>query len=111
HLVPGDPIAQMLGEGASTGDISAARHDYGLDMPLGQQYLHYWRGVLHGDLGRSLRFNQPVTALIAARYPSTLRLTFAALAVALLLAIPAGVRSARRRNRWDDRLLGFVSLL
>src|SRR5881275_191421 len=67
HIVPGDPIAQMLGEGASTADITAARHDYGLDMPLGQQYLHYWRGVLHGDLGRSLRFNQPVTALIAAR--------------------------------------------
>src|SRR5205085_6711210 len=63
------------------------------------------------DLGRSLRFNQPVAALIAARYPFTLRLTFAALGVALLLAIPAGVRSARRRNRWDDRLLGFVSLL
>ncbi len=111
HLVPGDPIAQMLGEGASTADIQAARHDFGLDQPLATQYLHYWRGVLHGDLGKSLRFNQPVTTLILARYPFTLRLTFAALAVALLLAIPAGVHSARRRNRWDDRLLGFVSLL
>jgi len=111
HLVPGDPIAQMLGEGAAAADIEAARHAYGLDQPLGQQYVHYWRGVLHGDLGQSLRYNQPVTTLLAQRYPFTMRLTFAAMAVALVLAIPAGVRSARRRNLWDDRTIGFVSLL
>src|SRR3989442_14649178 len=103
HFVPGDPIQQMLGEGAAAGDIQAARHAYGLDVPLGQQYLNYWKGVLRGNLGQSLRFNQPVTSLIAQRYPFTLRLTLAALAVALLLAIPAGVRSARRRHSWEDR--------
>src|SRR5712664_1142137 len=111
HFVPGDPIQQMLGEGAAAGDIQAARHAYGLDVPLGQQYLNYWKGVLHGNLGQSLRFNQPVTTLIAQRYPFTVRLTFAALAVALLLAVPAGVRSARHRDSWQDRLIGFVSLL
>jgi peptide/nickel transport system permease protein len=111
HLVPGDPIAQMLGEGAAAADIEVARHAYGLDQPLGQQYLHYWRGVLHGDLGQSLRYSQPVTTLLAQRYPFTMRLTFAAMAVALVLSIPAGVRSARRRNLWDDRVIGFVSLL
>lgn len=111
HLVPGDPIAQMLGEGAAATDIEAARHAYGLDQPLGQQYVHYWRGVLHGDLGQSLRYNQPVTTLLAQRYPFTMRLTLAAMVVALLLSVPAGVRSARRRNLWDDRVIGFVSLL
>ena len=111
HLVPGDPILQMLGEGAAGADIAAARHAYGLDVPLGQQYIHYWRGVLHGDLGRSLRLNQPVGTIIRAAYPQTLWLTLAALAVAIVLSIPAGVRSALRRNRWDDRLLSFVSLL
>lgn len=110
HLVPGDPIAQMLGEGAPASDIAATRHAYGLDAPLGQQYLHYWKGVLHGDLGRSIRYNQAVTKLIAQRYPYTLRLTLASLFVAILLSIPAGVRSARRRNQWDDRLLSVVSL-
>jgi peptide/nickel transport system permease protein len=110
HLVPGDPIVQMLGEGAPAADIEAARHTYGLDVPLAQQYFHYWRRVLAGDLGLSLRFNQPVSGLIAERYPYTLELTLAALAVAILLAIPAGVRSARRRNRWDDRTLSVVSL-
>ena len=110
HLVPGDPILQMLGEGAPTADIQAARHTYGLDVPLGQQYLHYWSGVLHGDLGPSFRFNQGVTRLITQRYPYTLQLTLAALLVAILLSIPAGVRSACRRNHWDDRLLSVVSL-
>jgi ABC-type dipeptide/oligopeptide/nickel transport system permease component len=111
HLVPGDPIQQMLGEGASAADIQAARHAYGLDVPIGTQYVNYWEGVLHGDLGRSLRFDQPVTRIILQRYPQTLWLTVASMIVALLISIPAGVRSARRRNRWDDRLLSFVSLL
>jgi peptide/nickel transport system permease protein len=111
HLVPGDPIQQMLGEGAASADVQAARHAYGLDVPLGQQYVNYWKGVLHGDLGRSLRLDQPVRSLIAQRYPATIALTLAALAVALAVSIPAGVRSARRRNHWDDRLLGFLSLL
>ncbi len=110
HLVPGDPIAQMLGEGAPAADIAATRHLYGLDAPLGEQYIRYWKGVLHGDLGRSIRYNQTVTKLIAQRYPYTLRLTLASLLVAVILSIPAGVRSARRRNRWDDRLLSVVSL-
>jgi ABC-type dipeptide/oligopeptide/nickel transport system permease component len=110
HLVPGDPIAQMLGEGAPAADLQAARHAYGLDLPLGQQYLKYWKGVLHGDLGTSLRYNQSVTKLLGQRYPYTIQLTLAALAVAILLSLPAGVHSARTRNQWDDRALSVVSL-
>lgn len=110
HLVPGDPILQMLGEGAPATDIAAARHTYGLDVPLWEQYLNYWKGVVHGDLGPSLRFNQNVGRLIVQRYPATLQLTIAALIVAVLIAIPAGVRSAQRRGRWDDKLLSVVSL-
>jgi len=111
HLVPGDPIQQMLGEGAANTDVVATRKAFGLDVPLGQQYVNYWKGVVHLDLGKSLRFQRPVTSLIADAYPSTLLLTIAAMIVALLISIPAGVRSALRRNRWDDRLLSFVSLL
>lgn len=110
HLVPGDPILQMLGEGAPVTDIATTRHSYGLDVPLWQQYLHYWKGVLHGDLGPSLRFNQSVGSLIVHRYPYTLQLTLASLLVAILISIPAGVRSAQRRGRWDDKLLSVVSL-
>jgi len=111
HLVPGDPIQQMLGEGAAATDIQAARHAYGLDVPIGTQYVNYWKGVLHGDLGKSIRLNEPVTKVIARAYPATVELTLAALFVAILLSIPAGVRSALRRNQWDDRALSFVSLL
>lgn len=110
HLVPGDPILAMLGEGAASADLQAARHAYGLDQPISKQYLHYWNGVLHGRLGQSIRLNQDVGRVIWDRYPYTLRLTIAALFVALLLSIPAGVRSAQRRDRWDDRLLSVASL-
>jgi len=110
HLVPGDPITQMLGEDAAAADLQAARHAYGLDVPLPQQYVNYWKGVLHGDLGRSFRFDQNVSKVILERYPWTLQLTIASMIIALLISIPAGVRSARRRNQWDDRLLSFVSL-
>lgn len=111
HLVPGDPILQMLGEGASAADLQAARHAYGLDLPISQQYVRYWHGVLTGNLGVSIRFNQDVGKIIFERYPYTIGLTIASLLVAILLSFPAGVRSARRRDRWDDRVLGFVSLL
>ena len=111
HLVPGDPVQQMLGEGAAPGDIAALRHAYGLDVPLGQQYLHYWRGVLRLDFGHSIRLNDTVAHLVTTRYPYTLELTIAALIVALLAAVPAGVTAALHRGQWQDKVLGFVSLL
>jgi ABC-type dipeptide/oligopeptide/nickel transport system permease component len=110
HLVPGDPIQQMLGEGVPATDLEAVRHTYGLDLPLHRQYISYWKGVLAGNLGTSIRYGQGVTRLLSQRYPYTLQLTLAALAVAVLVSIPAGVRSARRRNRWDDRTISVVSL-
>jgi peptide/nickel transport system permease protein len=110
HLVPGDPIQMMLGEGATPTDIAALRHQYNLDLPLGQQYLHYWSGVLHGDLGTSIRLHDTVAHLIAARYPYTLALTLTALGFGLLLALPAGILAAVRRGRWLDQLLSVVSL-
>src|SRR3984885_14206346 len=88
HLVPGDPILQMLGEGATPADLAGLRHQYGLDLPLHIQYLRYWRDVLHGDLGRSIRLNDTVTHLISTRYPYTIELTVSALVLGLLLAVP-----------------------
>ncbi len=110
HLVPGDPIVQMLGEGASSADVASLRHAYGLDAPLGQQYVHYLAGVVHGDLGRSLRLHDSVMHLIVQRYPYTFALTTAAMLLALALAVPAGVFSARHRNQWPDRVVGVLSL-
>jgi ABC-type dipeptide/oligopeptide/nickel transport system permease component len=111
HLVPGDPIVQVLGEGATAADISALRHSYGLDVPLGQQYVHYWHGILHADLGQSLRLHDSVTHLVLQRYPYTLALTLAALVIGIAISIPSGIWSALHRNRWQDRTLGVVSLV
>jgi peptide/nickel transport system permease protein len=111
HLVPGDPIVQMLGDGATAGDIAGLRHAYGLDAPLGTQYVRYWSGLLHGNLGQSLRLHDSVLHLILQRYPYTLALTLAAMVIGVGLAIPAGVASARRANRWPDRAIGFASLV
>jgi len=111
HLVPGDPIVQMLGEGATAADIDALRHSYGFDAPLIQQYTHYWHGLLHADLGQSLRLHDSVLHLITQRYPYTLALTVAALLIGLAAAIPAGIWSALKRDRWQDRTLGVVSLV
>ncbi len=111
HLVPGDPIVQMLGDGATAGDIAGLRHAYGLDVPLGTQYVRYWSGLLHGNLGQSLRLHDSVLHLILQRYPYTLALTLAATLIGVGLAIPAGVASARRANRWPDRAIGFASLV
>jgi len=110
HLVPGDPIQQMLGEGAAAADVQAARRAYGLDAPLSTQYVRYWAGVLRGNLGYSIRFNQSVASLITQRYPYTLELTLASLLFAVAVALPAGVHSAERRDRWDDRVLSVISL-
>ena len=111
HLVPGDPIVQMLGEGATASDVSALRHAYGLDAPLTTQYGRYLTGVLHADLGQSLRLRDSVTHLVLERYPYTLALALAALALGLAAAVPAGVWAATNRNGWQDRMVGVVSLV
>ena len=110
HLVPGDPVEQMLGEGARAGDLQALRHQYGLDLPLATQYARYWAGVLHGDLGASIRLHDTVAHLLLLRYPYTFVLTVTALVIALALALPAGITAALHRARWQDQVLGVVSL-
>jgi peptide/nickel transport system permease protein len=110
HLVPGDPILQMLGDSATVADVSALRHQYGLDLPLGAQYIHSWAGVVHGDLGSSIRLHDSVGHLIVMRYPYTLALAATALVLSLVLALPAGIMAAVRRGRWVDQTLSVVSL-
>ncbi len=111
HLVPGDPVAVMLGEQATPADQAALRMQLGLDQPLWTQYVHYLSGVIRGDLGHSLFERQPVSELIGERLPYTLQLALAGLAVAVLIAFPLGVWAAVRVNRWQDRLAMSVSLL
>ncbi len=110
HVVPGDPVEQMLGEGARAEDVQQLRHALGLDLPLGAQYARYLRGVARGDFGRSLRFQQPVARLVLERYPATLELAIVALLVCAALSIPAGILAAARQGRAADHAISVLSL-
>lgn len=111
HVVPGDPVEQMLGEGAAPGQLVQLRHALGLDQPLYVQYGRYLERLAHGDLGQSLTFQAPVRRIIFERYPATLSLAFLALLVCVAIAIPAGVLAAHRRGHPADRAVGVFTLL
>src|ERR1700687_2780546 len=81
HIVPGDPVEQMLGEGAAPGAASELRHTLRLDLPLPTQYALYLRDLARGNLGQSFKFQAPVQRIIFERYPATLELALLALAV------------------------------
>jgi peptide/nickel transport system permease protein len=110
HMVPGDPVAQMLGEGARVEDLQQLRHALGLDLPLLTQYGRYMGGVLHGNLGESFRFQQPVLKVVASHYPATLELAIVALLICAAIAIPAGVLAAHRRGERTDHAVGVLTL-
>jgi ABC-type dipeptide/oligopeptide/nickel transport system permease component len=102
HLVPGDPAQAMMGDGAAPQDVAELRKSLGLDQPLLQQYVTFLGRAIKGDLGRSFRTGQPVTAMIAERVPATAELAVAAMIVAILIAIPLGVIAAVWRGTAVD---------
>jgi ABC-type dipeptide/oligopeptide/nickel transport system permease component len=110
HIVPGDPVEQMLGEGAAPGELAQLRHSLGLDLSLPAQYGRYLWQLGHGDLGQSLKFQAPVRRIIFERYPATLQLAFFALFVCAAIAVPAGVLAAHRRGNGVDRAVGVFTL-
>ena len=111
HLVPGDPVEAMLGEGARPADRAVMTAALGLDRPLGEQYRLYLLRLLRLDLGQSFSFQRPVLDLLAERLPATLTLAGVALVLALSLAIPLGVLAACRRGQAADSLAMGFSLL
>jgi ABC-type dipeptide/oligopeptide/nickel transport system permease component len=111
HLVPGDPVQAMLGESASPQDVADIRGRLGLDRPLYVQYGAFLRGLATGDLGRSLRTNQAVTAAIAERLPATFQLAFAAMLVATLIAVPLGILAAVRAGTHVDHAATTLALV
>ena len=102
HLVPGDPVQAMLGDSATPQDVADVRARLGLDKPLYVQYGAFLKSVAKGNLGTSLRTNQPVTAAIAERMPATFELAIAAMAVATAIALPLGIIAAVRAGTLTD---------
>jgi len=110
-LIPGDPIDYMLGENALAADREALRVQYGLDKSVPEQYLLFLGRLVKGNLGRSIHARRPVLDMILERYPATLLLAGAAMIVALLVALPAGLASAVKKDTWIDNLSMFGALL
>jgi peptide/nickel transport system permease protein len=102
HLAPGDPARLMLYDTAPEEEVQAMRKTLGLDQPLYLQYWLFLSNALRGNLGRSLYYKEPALRIILEHLPATAELTFAALLVSLVVAVPMGIVSAVRRDTvWD----------
>jgi peptide/nickel transport system permease protein len=111
HLIPGDPVAVILGPDATPAQMQATRTQLGLDRPLHQQLLGFYGRVLRGDLGHSYFLNRPVTQTLWERAEPTALLTVSALLVAVVIGVPAGlIAGAYPRSAWD-RVLMLGALL
>lgn len=111
HLAPGDPTLLIEGDRLSREHRERLQQLYGLDRPLGEQYLRWLGAVARGDLGISLAQQRPVTTVIAEAFPATLLLAGAALIVEYGLALLLGIAAARRPEGALDHLIRVVSLL
>ncbi len=107
----GDIAVAIAGPAASAEDVAVIRKTYGFDRPLPVQFVEWVRSAASGDLGRSYLYREPVSELIRDRLPVTLKLGFAALMVALLVAIPLGIVAAMREGSLVDRGVMLVALV
>ena len=111
HLTPGNPAYTILGEQASQSAVHLLDKKMGLNQPLTMQFLLYVNHAIHGNLGRSLLDNQPVSQLIATRLPVTLELSVLAVALSLVIALPMGILAAYRPNTWVDSVSRVLALV
>lgn len=107
----GDPALLIMGAEAPPEAIAAFRAAWGLDEPMWRQYLNYFGAIGSGDLGVSMRDRRPALELVLERLPDTLRLMLPALAVKILIGVPAGIYAALHRDTWIDRATMTLSVL
>lgn len=110
-LFSGDPVAMMLPTHATEQDRLTLQRELGLDQPIPVQYISFVQRALQGDLGRSIKFSQPVGPLIASKLPSTLLLAVTAISLAVLIGIPLGILSGTHPNSPFDLVCTVLSLL
>jgi peptide/nickel transport system permease protein len=110
RMVPGDPASLYLGPRAKPEQVEYLRTQMGLDKPLYVQFLYYWRDLIHGDLGESLRTHRPVITGIIDHLPASLELMFCAILIATLVGIPLGAISAKKENTLIDHLSRVFSV-
>ena len=110
HVLPSDPALLISQGSASKAQLDSLRHEYGLDRPIWQQYERDLGALLRGNLGRSIRYNQPVERLIFEFLPATFELALFGLGLAVLLGMTLGTAAALRPNGWIDHL-GTIAAL
>jgi ABC-type dipeptide/oligopeptide/nickel transport system permease component len=111
ELTPGDPAVLMLGQDATPGSIAELRKQFGLDLPLPQQYLLFLGNLLHGDLGRSFVTHLSVGGELARTWPATFELSVAAMLIALIVGLPLGIVTAVRRGGVFDQITRVTVLM
>ncbi len=111
HLIPGDPAAVMAGLSATPAEIEQLRQDLGLNQPLMGQLLHWYGGLLHGNLGRSLLLGQDVLEAVLQRLPVTLSLSLYGLVLTLLIGVVGGIIAALRHNTIIDSVAMVVAMI
>jgi ABC-type dipeptide/oligopeptide/nickel transport system permease component len=112
HILPGDPVKIMLaGQPVSGAVVEQLRTEYGLDKPVYVQYATFVGHALQGDLGRSIQTKRSVTQEILDQFPSTLELTLAGMAVAIVIGVISGVLAAMHQGGWVDAASMFAALL
>ena len=104
HMLPGDPARLAAGQDADQATVELVRQELGLDRPLPEQFVTYFKKVAQGDLGTSLRTRRPVSTEIAERFMPTLLLTLTSMIWAVIFGMVIGISSAVFRNQWPDRL-------
>ena len=109
HIVPGDPVDVMLGPYATLEEKVKLRTDLGLNAPVHQQILEYYKGIAAGNLGQSLIYREPVTTLISRRIQPTIELAVCALIIALCISLPIGI--GRTMEPWDSHFWAFAFLI
>lgn len=111
RLMPADPVSLMVDPKLSPEVQAEMRKSFGLDKPLGIQFLIYLRNLAHGDLGLSFKTREPVSVVLMQRLPWTLLLMFTTLTCSLAVGIPIGIAAAKRRNSTFDRAVNIVVTL
>ncbi len=111
RALPGDPAIAMMTQNATPEMIEEMRRQLGLHLPLYEQYVTWAAGALVGDLGRSFTYSMDVSLLIAERFPVTLHLSLVALAIALAIAVPAGVLAAAHKGGMIDHLCRVLAMV
>ena len=110
HVVPSNPAAKWAGSRATAEQIEQAKIELGLDKSLPEQYVNYLGQLLHGDLGTSYSSKQSVTKELAQYIPATLELVLIAFILAIIIGIPLGIYSAKKKDSWLDHISRFFSI-